>query len=215
MFLGAEFGPICGVGREQPIEIGGAQSARPPIDAEALIAWALQRSGRLPWGNARDRDLAFDRGVTAKPRSAPHVGWGVAEVCAGLSVNGRALVRPQRNPGPDAIRVLVEIGMLDPARAALVIACGRASIRPDWMPGVTPREVRRVKRTGKKRRRIAIVEWSPCSPEAIRAAREAYRRWHSGVAAVARRLDGELDGWEIQGFTAPAEPWKMVGEKNA
>lgn len=203
MFEGVDFGPIGGgMGMPQPRE-------RQPIDVEALITWALQRSGRLPWANARDRELAFDSGLTARPRKAPHVTWGTAEACAGLRFDGRSL-RAMMTPGPDASRVLLAIGRLEPGTAALVIACGRAGIRPDWMPGVEPRQVQRAKRCRKKHRKIAVPVWEPCSPDTIRVARDAYRRWRAGVAEVWRQLADALESWEIDGFAAPIDPWRMA-----
>jgi len=195
-----DFGPFGDPRRRSPQE-------RRPIDAEALVTWALRRSGRLPWANARDRELAFDKGLSAKPRTRLLGDWGLAAACAGLSVGVRALYSPMMEPGPDAALVLMAIGRLEPAIAALVIACGRAGIRPDWMPGVEPRPVERTRRSRRRHRKVVCVAWEPCSPESLRAARAAYQHWHSGVRLLAMLLAGALESWEICGFAAPSEPW--------
>lgn len=184
-----------------------AARAKQPIDAEQLIQWAIARSGRLPWANAADRELAFDRGITAKPSRPPHVTWSEAEVCAGLRLaNGRALYGKMM-PGPDGARVLTAIAMLEPATAAMVIACGRSKIRPDWMPGIEPRRVPRVRLARKRRRKVITMVWEPCDPGVIRAARNAYRRWHCAVDQIRWDLQPTLESWEICGFAAPAAPW--------
>lgn len=205
MFEGVECGPVGG-GMGVPLP---RECERRPIDAEALITWALKRSGRLPWTCIRDAELSFDQGLTARPRRPPDVSWTIAEACAGLRFSGRG-ARPLMDPGPDAVRVLAAIGMLEPAAAALVIACGRAGIRPDWMQGVVPRQVPgRRKRCRKKHRKITVMVWEPCSPESLRAARDDYRRWRAGVATVARQLENALEAWEIAGIFAPVDPWRQ------
>ena len=195
------------VAGHDPALAGGP--ARSPIDIEALVSWAVRRSGALPWGGTRDRELMFDQGLTAKAKRKPHVDWATAEACAGIAFNGRP-IRSRMTPGPDGARVLLAIGMLDPAAAALVLACGRGGIRPDWMPGVEPRLVAKSKRCRKGHRRRLAAVWEPCSPEAIRLARDAYRRWHAALTRLADQLDGALDVWEIAGFAAPGEPWRPV-----
>lgn len=184
---------------------------REPIDAEALIQWALTQTGRLPWLNANDRELSFDQGLNAKPRRKPRNGWTLAQACAGIRLGRYGLVAPMRRPTSDASAVLAAIRRLPPAAAGLVIACGRGGIQPDWMPGVVPVERKVVRRVGKKRRRMVFREWVPCSPEAIRAARAVYREWWDAVAAVAREVEGQLECWEVDGFCALPQPWAQDG----
>lgn len=181
-----------------------------PIDIEALLQWAIARSGRLPWRLDDERELSMNKGLTARLRRRPKVGWETASVCAGLTIrSGRLLAPGKLVPGPDADIVLEAIQRLpDPAVAATVIYCARSRIRPNWMPGVDPKQVQVLVRCKKKHRRVrAQTIWEPCSPAAVRAAREGYAQWHAALSTLARELDGHLSGWEISGFAAPAEPW--------
>lgn len=194
-----------------------APRERQPIDIEALVYWALSRTGRLPWDRARDKELAFDRGVTAKPRTAPPGNWALAEACAGLKLGNNRPLPAHIDPGPDAHRVLAAIRALDPKSASLVLACGRTQIRPDWMEGIEPRQVekrRSWRRCKGGQSRIRLV-WEPCHPDAIRAAHESYTRWHEALITLAFRLRDGLDGWQINGLAAPAEPWATTPRKIA
>lgn len=188
-----------------------------PVDIEALLQWAIARSGRLPWDRTRDQELAFDRGHTAQLRRRPPASWVLAEACAGVRVAGRPLP-VMMQPGPDAELVLLAVRRLgDPAVAGVVIACARAKIRPDCMLGVEPRRVERPLSWRKARRgqpRVRMV-WEPCDPAAIRAAREVYRRWHAALGRLADELRGALDEWQINGLAAPAEPWLEVAKEIA
>ncbi len=161
----------------------------------------------MPWANASRRELEFDHGLDAQPRRRPHIGWTDAEALAGLTLGRSSVVVPRTRRGADAALVIETIKLLEPATAALVIANGRAGSRPDWLPGIVPRQVPVRKRCRKRHRKVAALVWAPCDPSAIRAARDAYRRWHRGVALVMERLDHGLEGWEIRGFAAPGEPW--------
>ena len=187
---------------------------RQPIDAEALIGWALSQSGRLPWQNASRLALDINDGLTARPRRRQMATRAEFEAQAGMNTPRTGLVTPPRRPSRDALRVISAIMALGGATASLVVACGHSGIRPNWLPGVEPRQVPIVKRNGRRHKKghrpIIVMVWKPCEPAAIRAAREAYRRWHGGVAAVARAVDGALDAWEISGFAAPAEPWRVA-----
>lgn len=183
-------------------------------DIEALLQWAVSRSGRLPWYRDDWRELTLNP-YTARPRRKPIVSWTLAQACAGLTIGGRP-VPARMQPGPDAHRVLAAIQALDdPATAAIVIACARGKIRPDWMEGIEPRRVMSTRRHRKKHRRVVHCEWAPCSPEDVRLARLAYSRWHAALLLLADRLDGELAGWLVTGFAAPVEPWQPEGKKNS
>lgn len=189
----------------------GISSPRPPqpIDIEALLQWAVSRSGRLPWRRDDEKQLTLNP-YDARPKRRDKIGWGTAEVYA-LNVNGRTRVlAPRRRiPGADAERALVAIAMLgDPALSEQVRACARARIRPDWMPGVEPRRVEHKRRHRKKHRPVARFEWEPCSPAELQAARDAYSRWHAALLRLADTLQGELQGWRISGFAAPPHPWQ-------
>lgn len=192
-----------------------AGRARPmPIDIEFLVQWAVARSGRLPWDRTRDRELMFDQGLTAKPRHRMPSSWVLAEACAGLRHNSRALPAIMR-PGPDAERVIEAIKRLNPSTAANILACARAKIRPDCMLGIEPRRVPRSYRGRKSHRRAIRMEWEPCTPEAICAARAIYMQWHVGMTALAECLRGGLEAWDINGFRAPAQPWEGGAQETA
>lgn len=191
----------------------GVERVRQPIDIEALIAWALRRSGRLPWLRAGDRELAFDRGFDAMPRRRPNIGWVLAEACAGLHFAGRGNWA-MMSPGPDAAQVVAAIRRLPADVAAMVIACGRAGIRPDWMEGVEPRQVPKSRRDRRRHRRGRVMVWEPCHPDAICQARDAYRRWWHGIVQVSASV-GPLAQWEISTILAPPEPWLLMPQKNA
>lgn len=184
---------------------------RRPIDIEALLQWTVAQSGRLPWR----RDTVFD--LTLNPYTVrlrrQHVGWALAETYVGLRLNaenGRQVVErhPARPLPRDARIVLDAVMALDGATAATVIACARAHIRPDWMPGVEPRQVERMERCRKKHRSVRRVVWEPCSPEQIRAVRAVYSRWHEALTATAKMLRDELSEWRINGFAAAVAPWE-------
>jgi hypothetical protein len=184
---------------------------RLPIDIERLVQWAVARSGKLPWDRTRDRELAFDRGLTARHRRRPRTIWLLAEATAGLSF-GRGRSAPARmTPSPDAEQVFAAIKRLDPAVVASVIACARSKIRPDWMPGVepklVPREVSRKHKRGHRRKLQVRLVWEPCDPAVVRAVRDQYGRWHKALSTLLSALRGALDGWELTGFEAPSEPW--------
>lgn len=184
---------------------------RRPLDVEFVLQWAIARSGRLPWDRTRDRELAFDGGLTARPRRRPPANWTLAAACAGIRVEGRATPAMMR-PGDDAELVIAAIRQQAGGEAEIVIACARAKRRPDWFEGVLPQQVERPlswrrARPGQKRVTLA---WQPCSPAEIRAARERYCRWHAALVRLAHSLSGRLEAWEINGPAAPAEPW--IGE---
>lgn len=176
------------------------------VDAESLLQWAVERTGRLPWHGIRDMELSYNQGLTARPRRRPIVEWEIAEACAGIRHNGRPLLAT-RTPSGDAETVLSAIKHLDPAIAAIVIACARSKIRPDWMEGVVPIQVKQHKRHRTKHRRVTVLVWKPCDPQMVLAARDVYSRWHHAVSGICDVLNGMLEEWEITGFVAPQEPW--------
>lgn len=176
--------------------------AGPLTDIEDLLQWAVSRSGRLPWRRDDERDLTMNP-YTARLRRRPKIGWHEAEVYA-LTINGRTRVLSARRlvPGSDAERVLVAIaGLGDAALSEMVRACARSRIRPDWMPGVEPKRVERLRRHRKKHRGMVRYEWAPCSPADVLAARAAYSRWHAALVLLGERL-------ACSGLAAPSEPWK-------
>jgi hypothetical protein len=183
------------------------KTGKTPIDIETLVQWAVQQSGHLPWRGVDDRELMYDYGYTALQRQAPP-----------RRSSGRQLARAV---GQDAAAVIAAVQALDGGVAAVVIACARAGIRPDWMPGVAPRLVpkpvyERIRRRGKKRHRRSVrIVWEPCDPQAICAARAVYRRWHAALRGLIAPLAGNLSDWNITGLAAPAEPWERDAEKAA
>jgi hypothetical protein len=188
-------------------------------DIEVVVQWAVARSGRLPWDNARDQELSFDRGLTVRPKRRAPGSWALAEACAGLTYQGRPL-KAVMHPGPDADRVLAAIRRLDPAAAATVLSCARAGIRPDCMLGIEPRRVAVVLSWRKGRRKgghrpIVKMQWEPCAPEAICLARATYERWHAAMRVLSIALKGTLEAWEINGFAAPLRPWEEGAKENA
>lgn len=202
-----------------PATVEPDRGAPRPVDIEVLVQWAIARSGRLPWDNARDTQLMFDQGLTARPRRRPPSSWVIAEACAGVSHQGRPL-RAVMRPGPDAERVIAAIRHLPPAAAATVISCARGKIRPDCMVGVEAKRVAVVMswRKGKRRgghRPIVKMQWDPCAPEAICLARATYERWHAALTSLSLTLEGGLDAWQINGFAAPARPWDEALKKTS
>lgn len=189
-----------------------AMAHRPPalVDIEALVQTILMPRPSLPWARDDDRELSLDRGVTARPRRRPRVSWFEAEACAGMRFHTPRTRRPARDPGPDAARVIAAIRRLDPRAAAMVIACGRNRVRPDWMPGVEPRlvERRRSHRRCKPGQKRSYQIWEPCSPDAVRLVRDAYAVWYKGLVALMTALDDTLDTYRVTGLEAPARPWE-------
>lgn len=181
-------------------------AAKAAIDIEALLSWAIAQSGHLPWHGVSERELMYDHGYTVVPRHCSREYRGGGAVLA-------------RATDDDAATVIAAIKGLDGAIAAVVIACARSGIRPDWMAGVEPRLVPRsayAKTRGKKRHRRAVqMVWVPCHPDAIRAAREIYQRWHLALQRLMSELAGELGAWEINAFSAPAEPWAVDAQQAA
>lgn len=190
------------------------EGAARPVDIEILVQWAIARSGRLPWDNARDTQLMFDQGLTARPRRRPPSSWIIAEACAGVSYQGRP-VRAVMRPGPDADRVIAAIRALPPAAAATVISCARGKIRPDCMVGVVARRVPVERHNRRTHRKGLRMVWQPCAPEAICLARATYERWHAALTSLSLTLKGGLDAWQVNGFAAPARPWDEAPKKIA
>jgi hypothetical protein len=146
----SEGAEMLGKNAEQ-LEIDCSNPSAPPqpIDIELLLQWAIARSGNLPWSRDLDRDLAFDRGLTVRPRKRPTVSWVEAEAMAGIRFEGRA-PRARLRPSPDAELVIAAIKRREPKVADTVIACARAKIRPDWIEA-EPRLVTKTRRHKKTR----------------------------------------------------------------
>ena len=147
---------------------------RQPIDAEALIGWALSQSGRLPWQNASRLALDINDGLTARPRRRQMATRIEFEAQAGMRTPRTGLVTPPRRPSRDALRVISAIMALGAATASLVVACGRSGIRPNWLPGVEPRQVPIVKRNGRRHKKRGIGR--PSSWSGNRASRRRFGR---------------------------------------
>ena len=183
-----------------------AESGRRPVDIERLLWWAMEQTGYLPWKGVSPRELMFDHGYTVLPRG-----------CSREYHGGGTLLR--RAVDEDAATVIAAIMALDPVIAGVVIRCAREKIRPDWMPGVEPKQVQRPiswrkgrrKRGKRGHRAVFVTVWEPCDPAAIRAARAAYEDWHEAVNALAAGLAGMLIDWKIKGFRAPRLPWGSRG----
>jgi hypothetical protein len=196
-----------------------------PIDIEELLQIVVATDRSLGWRRDGDRELSYDRGITAKPRKRPHVGWIEASASAGGSVKipaGRGAVMAHTKPDPDCEAVLAALDRLDAWTQSVITANARAKRRPDWMEGVEPRLVakrsyakRRKKRgAGRYRKPVTKMVWT-IDPAVIRAAREIYSRWHVGLERLIPMLEGELSGFRINGLTAPSTPWEMTLEKIA
>jgi hypothetical protein len=65
----------------------------------------------------------------------------------------------------------------------------------------------RTRKPGQKR---TYTVWEPCSPAAVRIARDAYGRWHAALRQLAKELDGMLDGYRITELAAPERPWECL-----
>jgi hypothetical protein len=194
-------------------------SVPPPADIEFLVQWALSKTGNLPWSRTRDRELAFDKGLTVKPRKRPPVNWTIAVACAGMHLVVPPL--PARlTPSGDAETILSALKTLPPRQASLLLACARAKIRPDWTVNGHAEPVRHQKKSWKKKKgkrpgRPQLRHWYDPSPEAICAAREAYRLWYEGLLALMALLEGRLSGFRINGIAAPQTPWPEALQKSA
>lgn len=179
--------------------------SKQPIDIEILLQWAIERSGRLPWLGVSDKDLAFDHGWTARPRSVPQY--------QASSLTLRC------SPSDDAAAVIAAINTLEPKAALSVTACAKNKMRPNWLPGVVPERVvtqgYRRKRGKKKHRLTTMIVWHPCDPLTLESAHNAYSRWHDAVASIADLLKGQLDNFEIRTFLAPEAPWNKAFAENA
>lgn len=174
-----------------------------PIDIEALVQWTMARTGYLPWRGVSERELMFDYGYTAIPEGAP---GGFRSGCERL----RQVV------DDDAATVIAAIEALGWPASRLVVANGKAGIQPNWLEGIEPRLVPVKKRCGKKHRKVVVGHrWEPCHPQAICAARDAYRDWHSGLRRLAAVLGDSLIAWRINGFAAPEAPWEPALQKAA
>lgn len=195
--------------RDQPSKQSGAnRGAAPlPVDIEFVVSWAVARSGRLPWDNARDTELMFDQGLTAKLRRRPPSDWQLSQALAGVRRERRPL-RPMMVPSGDAERVIAAIKRLPAAAASTVLICGRGKIRPDCMLGIVPVRVPRLVRCKKRHQLVTRMFWEPRDPASIRAARDIYAAWHAAMRRLVDELQGTLDAWQINGFAAPARPWE-------
>lgn len=182
------------------------------LTIERIAQWTFaEMRCRMPW--MVDRDLDFNRGLTARPRRAGEGGWATSEMCAGMSA-GKTRMRIPVPINPQAELVIEAVKRLHPRAAALIITHGRKRSRPDEMPGVeaTLRPVwvvRKVKGLLTPFPKIAsrdkyghygycVLEWV-VSPETIRAAREDGRLWREGLGKIAAALDGlTINGWLIE-----------------
>jgi hypothetical protein len=195
----------------------GLTAADPPgklrlVDIEELLQWALARTGRLPWRRDNWRELTLNP-YTAQLRRRPPGNWSLAVACAGTSFSLGTGAPAMRIPGSDAELVMLAIaGLGDPVLCEIVRGCARSRIRPDWRPGIVPRRVARMERSRRSHRRVQRLYWVPCSPDEVRAARDAYSRWHAALLRLSRALNGRLSEWQIIGLGAPGEPWSGPGE---
>lgn len=181
------------------------------VDIETLVGWAIGQTGYLPWSGVSDKELAMDHGWTAIPK-------GVSR-----EYHARELLLRCKGGIPfDAMTIVEAVKALEPSIASMVIACARKAIRPDWCRDIVPRQVPKTvswrsksKKKKKGHRSHTTLVWTPCSPEAICAARDAYQRWHQGMAGLATALAGVLKHWQTIGFSAPRAPWEQEVEKAA
>lgn len=185
------------------------------IDIEHLVQWAVQQSGRLPWSRDGEDELAFDHGLTAKLRRRPKIGWGTAQVTAGLWRKGKPLPSSVKPVG-DVGTVLEAIKRLPPEMASVVLVCARSGIRPDCMADVEPKRItkmvyprKRGKRRGRHVPRVVTV-WD-IDPATVTAARRNYELWHVGLTLLLQ-IEPELTRWRLSGFNAPESPWKKTLE---
>jgi hypothetical protein len=194
-----------------------------PADIEFLVQWALSKTGTLPWSRDRDRELAFDKGLTVKPRKRPPVNWTIAVACAGMHLVVPPL--PARlTPSGDAETILSALKTLPPRQASLLLACARNTIRPDWTVNGHAEPVRHQKKSWKKKKghkkstklkTPQIHHWYDPTEEAICAAREAYTLWYDGMWRLLEVLQNRLSGFRINGFAAPEAPWLSIEKKSA
>jgi hypothetical protein len=192
-----------------------ATRTSPPtrVDVERVVQWALQpgKAGGIPWREGAA--LAFDLGVTAKPRRRQRGGWALV-IAGGVKTPIRR-VELEAVADDDAGRVMDSIRALPGNVASLVIHHGRYCTRPGW----TERVENRAPRLGPSGR--PWVEYAdprrrmqPYCPLLVThewvvsdAAISRYRAWWGGLLIVAEAIRGRLDRWEVSGFAAPQTPW--------
>jgi hypothetical protein len=184
-------------------------SAKQEIDIEHLLWWAVEQTGRLPWEGTRHAELAFDRGCTAKPRSHPVVPMHLALACAGTTQKPRPICA-KMTPQGDAAIVLAAIKRLPARDAALILACARQRIRPEWrVRGLAQAErVSATRRDRKRHKRVTFETWRDgVTPEAIWVARGEYIRWCALVLGLADQLRSSLVRHAIPNRQAFEFPW--------
>jgi hypothetical protein len=183
----------------------------PFLTIERVAQWTFaEMRCRMPW--MVDRELAFNKGLTARPRRAGEGGWATSEMCAGMGA-GKTRMRIPVPINPQAEIVIEAVKRLHPRAAALIITHGRKRTRPDELLGVEARlrpawVLRKVKGVMTPFPKIAsrdkyghygycVLEWT-ISPEVIRVAREDGRLWREGLLKLAAALDGlTINGWLI------------------
>jgi hypothetical protein len=196
------------------------------VDIEWLVGWAISQDRSLGWRRDGERELAFDRGLTVKPRKRPHVGWIEATASAGGSLKiaaGKGAVMAQSKPDPDALLVIAALNQLDPWTQSVITANAKRQRRPDWMEGIEPRLVpersyakkRKKRGRGQYRKSVVKMVWKPVSPEVICATREIYSRWHLGMTRLMAIVEGQLSSYRVNGLAAPSTPWEMPLQKIA
>lgn len=179
---------------------------------ERVMQWVFaEQRCRMPW--SVDRTLAFNQGLTARPRKASESGWATSEMCAGVA-KGKTRMRLAVPTHPEAEIVLECVKRLPARSAALIITHGRNHSRPDEMLGVEARlrpvfVVRKVKGietqlpkvVGRDRYGhygVCELEWD-VSPTKIANAREDGRLWRAALRRIAAELDGlTIGGWSIE-----------------
>ncbi|HEX5321478.1 MAG TPA: hypothetical protein VFW46_20135 [Stellaceae bacterium] len=171
-----------------------------PIDIEELLQWAVAQTVEPRLRVPSPRELTLNP-YEARPKGVSNRYRG-----AGVPVDGGRFVADI-----DAGRVMAAVDRLDPWTRSIVMANAKACRRPDWMEGVEPRMVPVRKRCRRRHRSVVKSHrWEPCSPEAVRATRDIYSRWHQALTRIAQGCENGLLGFQLCGFSAPAFPWVGV-----
>lgn len=180
---------------------------------ERVMQWVFaEQRMRMPW--MVNTDLAFNRGLTARPKRAGDGGWATSAMSAGMG-QGKTRMRLAVTPHPQANLVMDRVKLLPARSAALVITHGRKRTRPDEMVGAEARlrpvwVIRRMKGIDTPFPKIVnrdkygnygscLLGWvDGITPGQIASAREDGQLWRKALAQIAAEMDGmTINGWYI------------------
>lgn len=197
-----------------------AVPAKPRVSVEMLLRWAFApgRDGGAAW--RVDAGLAFDQGLTARPRRRAAGSWTLAEACAGMRFGRGPALDMGATADADAVLVASAVAALPGAVAERVRAHARAGSRPDWLD--TEKRLEGVFTANRPGARVGKVEWTNNRHKKVQfcrlqlvirrdltdASKRRWRDWRGALAEIDRRLAGRLARWELNGYLPIEDPWK-------